>query len=68
MRSARSTRRALILFSADFDAWLSPGELPLELLDVPETPEFEAVPVSGWLNSPKHDDARCMDPILLDQR
>ena len=53
----------LILSPADFDAWLAPGE-PVELLATPETPEFEAVPVSTWVNSPVHDDARCMEPDI----
>ena len=55
-------RMPLILSPADFDAWLAPGE-PVELLATPETPDFEAMPVSTWVNSPAHDDARCMEPI-----
>ena len=57
------SRMPLILSPAHFDAWLSSDELPVELLAVPETPEFEAVPVSSWVNSPSHDDARCMEPV-----
>jgi putative SOS response-associated peptidase YedK len=56
-------RIPLILSPAHFDAWLAPGE-PVELLAMPETPEFEAVPVSTWVNSPVHDDARCMEPDI----
>src|SRR5215217_7587851 len=55
-------RMPLILSPAQFNAWLAPGE-PVELLATPETPEFEAVPVSSWVNSPAHDDARCMEPV-----
>jgi putative SOS response-associated peptidase YedK len=55
-------RMPLILSPADYDAWLAPGE-PVELLTTPETPDFEAMPVSTWVNSPAHEDARCMEPI-----
>ena len=55
-------RMPLILSPADFDEWLASDE-PVELLATPETPEFEAVPVSSWVNSPAHDDARCMETI-----
>src|SRR5215217_6186844 len=53
-------RMPLILSLAHFDEWLASEEPPMELLATPETPEFEAVPVSTWVNSPRHDDARCM--------
>jgi hypothetical protein len=55
-------RMPLILSPAAFDEWLAPGEPPIELLATLETPEFEAVPVSSWVNSPTHDDAKCMEP------
>src|SRR5215217_569299 len=41
-------RMPLILSPAHFDEWLASDQPPLELLDVPETPDFEAVPVSSW--------------------
>jgi putative SOS response-associated peptidase YedK len=56
-------RMPLILSPAVFDEWLAPGEPPMELLATPETSEFEAVPVSNWVNSPKHDDERCMELV-----
>jgi putative SOS response-associated peptidase YedK len=56
-------RMPLILSPANFDEWLVSDEPPVELLATPETTDFEAVPVSSWVNSPKHDDARCMEPI-----
>jgi putative SOS response-associated peptidase YedK len=59
-------RMPLILSPADFDAWLSPGEPPMELLDAREAPELEAVPVSSWVNLPRHDDVKCMEPIVLE--
>ncbi len=45
-------RMPLILSPSDFDRWLASEEPPTELLATPETPEFEAVPVSSWVNSP----------------
>jgi putative SOS response-associated peptidase YedK len=56
-------RMPLILSPSDFDAWLASDEPPVELLATPETPDFEAVPVSSWVNSPSHDDPRCMEPL-----
>ena len=58
-------RMPLILSPADFNRWLASDEPPIELLTTPETPEFEAVPVSIWVNSPSHDDARCMEPVAV---
>ena len=54
-------RMPLILSPAHFDEWLASSQPPVELLATPETPNFEAVPVSSWVNSPAHDDARCME-------
>jgi putative SOS response-associated peptidase YedK len=56
------SRMPLILSPAHFDEWLASDEPPVELLATPETPEFEAVPVSTWVNSTRHDDPRCMEP------
>ena len=56
-------RMPLILSPSDFDAWLSPGEAAAELLRTPKSDELEAVPISTWVNSPAHDDARCMEPL-----
>jgi putative SOS response-associated peptidase YedK len=56
-------RMPLILEPADFEAWLSPGEPSAELRSAPKADELEAVPISTWVNSPSHDDARCMEPI-----
>src|SRR3954453_19165684 len=55
-------RMPLIPPPAVFDAWLAPGEPADELLQVSVTDELEAVPVSSWVNSPAHDDERCMEP------
>ena len=60
MRPIRE-RMPLILPPAHFDEWLASDEPPVELL---ATPEFEAVPISTWVNSPRHDDARCMEPAM----
>ena len=54
-------RMPLILFPAAFDAWLAHGEPADDLLQLPATDELEAVPVSCRVNSPAHDDARCME-------
>jgi putative SOS response-associated peptidase YedK len=51
-------RMPLILLPAHFDTWLASDQPPVELLATPETPDFEAVPVSSWVNSPSHDDPR----------
>ena len=45
-------RMPLILSPTHFDEWLASGEPSAKLLATPETPEFEAVPVSTWVNSP----------------
>ena len=58
-------RMPLILSPAHFDEWLASGEPPVELLATPGTPDFEAVPVSNWVNTPAHDDARCMEPVEI---
>jgi hypothetical protein len=55
-------RMPLIPSSAYSDEWLASGEPPVELLTTPEAPDFEALPFSSWVNSPEHDDARCMAP------
>ena len=55
--------RMPLILSPHFDEWLASGEPPIELLATPETLDFEAVPISSWVNSPAHDDARCMEPI-----
>jgi putative SOS response-associated peptidase YedK len=57
------SRMPLILEPAHFDEWLASDVPPVDLLDIPETPEFEAVPISTWVNSPAHDDVRCMEPV-----
>jgi putative SOS response-associated peptidase YedK len=59
-------RMPLILEPEDLDAWLSPGEPTAELRAAPKADELEAIPVSTWVNSPAHDDARCMEPIKVD--
>jgi putative SOS response-associated peptidase YedK len=55
----------LILEPADFEAWLSLGEPSAELRSAPKAIDLEAVPISTWVNSPAHDDPRCMEPVSL---
>jgi putative SOS response-associated peptidase YedK len=56
-------RMSLILSPDQFDAWLFPGEPTAELRAAPKADELEAVPISTWVNSPSHDDPRCMEPL-----
>jgi putative SOS response-associated peptidase YedK len=57
-------RMPLILEPDDFEAWLSPGEPSAELRAAPKADLLEAVPISTWVNSPAHDDPRCIEPIV----
>jgi putative SOS response-associated peptidase YedK len=59
-------RMPVILSPQDWAAWLDP-ELrdPSSLTPLlrPGDPQgWEAVPVSRWVNDPRHDDARCLEP------
>jgi hypothetical protein len=56
-------RMPLILEPENFEAWLFPGEPTAELRAAPKADELEAVPISNWVNSPSHDDPRCMEPL-----
>ena len=42
---------------------LGSSEADEALLQTPKTPEFEAVPVLSRVNSPAHDDPRCMEQV-----
>ena len=58
-------RMPVILSPADYPRWLEPKtpRAELESLLVPcPSDELTAFPVSKWVNDPKHDDARCLEP------
>jgi putative SOS response-associated peptidase YedK len=37
--------------------------LAAELLSAPKGDELKVVSISTWVNSPAHDDPRCMEPL-----
>jgi putative SOS response-associated peptidase YedK len=58
-------RMPVILPPGAFALWLAPESDPERLLPllVPlAAREMEAWPVSTWVNDPRHDDARCVEP------
>ena len=60
-------RMPVIVKPADFEAWLNTGVKDPALIQgllrpYPEE-EMEAFPVSRWVNDPKHDDPRCVEPV-----
>ena len=56
-------RMPVILAPKDFERWLMAEEPPTDLLRPYPGDDLEAVPVSTWVNSPAHDDARCVEPL-----
>jgi putative SOS response-associated peptidase YedK len=67
-------RMPVILHAKDYDLWLDPKVQQVEklqplLLPYPSD-EMHAYPVSRFVNSPKNEDARCIEPLALgdDQR
>ena len=55
-------RMPAIIDPADYDGWLS-GPDYANLLRPHAVASMAAHPVSSWVNSPAHDDARCAEPI-----
>jgi putative SOS response-associated peptidase YedK len=57
-------RMPVIIPEDDYDRWLDPEETgdPDLLVPYPEE-ELTAYPISTWVNSPAHDDARCIEPV-----
>jgi putative SOS response-associated peptidase YedK len=53
-------RMPVILPAADVARWLGGGELPKDLLKPFADGGLEGRPVSSWVNSVRHDDARCI--------
>jgi putative SOS response-associated peptidase YedK len=60
-------RMPVILPPADYEAWLTPGELPaveaLALLHTYPAEAMQARPVSTAVNSPAHDSETCIQPL-----
>jgi putative SOS response-associated peptidase YedK len=59
-------RMPVILAPEDYARWLDPEqEGPTELLAPYPVDLLTAYPVSTWVNSPTHDDLRCIEPVSL---
>jgi putative SOS response-associated peptidase YedK len=61
-------RMPVILEPEDYNTWLSPGEQPnlaMHLLRPFPSEKMAAYPVSTWVNSTAHDDARCIAPLEI---
>jgi putative SOS response-associated peptidase YedK len=57
-------RMPVIIGEDEYERWLSPEEPhPEEFLSPYSSEEFEAVPVSTWVNSPTHDDPKALAEI-----
>ena len=60
-------RMPVILDPRYFDPWLDPAEQDAAALAPMLRPfaseRMQAFPVSPWVNDPRHDDARCMEPV-----
>ena len=64
-------RMPVILHPQDYDLWLDPEMQKVEPLQALLRPypsaEMDTFPVSRWVNSPKHDDPRCIEPLVEGQ-
>ncbi|HJP20229.1 MAG: SOS response-associated peptidase [Alphaproteobacteria bacterium] len=62
-------RMPAILAPGDYAAWLGESEVSrdqlLTLVQGASSPDLIATPVSRRLNSPRHDDAACIEPVEL---
>jgi putative SOS response-associated peptidase YedK len=58
-------RMPVILDPADYDRWLTAEAPPEDLLRPFPAGEMAAYPVSTWVNTPAHNDARCIEPLPL---
>lgn len=60
-------RMPVILDPADYRQWLDPDERDSQSLQgllVPVAEELlQAIPISHYVNSPRHDDERCLEPV-----
>jgi putative SOS response-associated peptidase YedK len=59
-------RMPAIIAPAHYDRWLDPGVTDkaeiMTCLDSTPSSQLMTYPISPWVNSPKHDDARCIQP------
>jgi putative SOS response-associated peptidase YedK len=63
-------RMPALLKPADYPLWLTPGAIDadatwLAILCPYPAEEMDACPVSSRVNSPKHDDPACCDPVTV---
>jgi putative SOS response-associated peptidase YedK len=60
-------RMPVIVDPAHYDGWLDNAiaarQEILRLLDSERSGELVHYPVSSWVNSPAHDDSRCVQPV-----
>jgi putative SOS response-associated peptidase YedK len=56
-------RMPVIIDPNDFDTWLSTPSPPEHLLRPYPAEAMESYPVSTWVNSPAHDDPRCIERV-----
>jgi putative SOS response-associated peptidase YedK len=65
-------RMPVILAPEDYDLWLDPGvqepELLHPLLHAYPSENMHAYPISTWVNNPRNDDPRCIEPPAQAQR
>jgi putative SOS response-associated peptidase YedK len=59
-------RMPVIIAPEDEDAWLGAAQPPLHLLRPAPAQGMTAFPVSNWVNSPIHDDPRCIEPLATE--
>ncbi len=57
-------RMPVVLPAETWDLWLDPGASDVAALLSPPVPELVAQAVSTYVNDPKHDDPRCLEPAI----
>lgn len=66
------SRMPVILAPKDYDLWLDPGVQKVELLQPLLRPYpsegMLAYPISTWVNKPKNDSPRCIEPLTQSQK
>jgi putative SOS response-associated peptidase YedK len=65
-------RMPAILAPTEYDLWTDPSVTDkaeiLNCLDPAYSSQLEIQPISPWVNSPKHDDKRCLEPVAPSPR
>jgi putative SOS response-associated peptidase YedK len=61
------SRMPCIVMAQDFVAWLDPNqnEPRADILAPFPSDRMSATPVSTWVNSPAHNDPRCVEPVAI---